>query len=140
MSGNSKEYSSIIIFIGTIILCILFIILMNIVLNLSIVGNICERGAGDSFSCGGATTIQFQYDDSTSHIDYMIGIFFLIYTICIVEIVSYKSILNIKGFTLINTFLIIVSMLVVLTSTVLLIKDINYGNKPQLKDNQVLIN
>ncbi len=141
MLDNGKGHNnSIIIFIGTIVLCILLLVLIYGILNVSIVGNVCEQGSDSSFSCGGATTIQFQYDDSTIHTDCMIGIFFLIYTICIAEIVSYKSIHKTNGFSLISTFFIIVSVIVVITSTIFLVKDLQYGNKPHLSGNQVILN
>lgn len=128
-----------IIGIGTIVLCILIVVLMFVVLDISTTGTVCQKTSNNTLDCGGATAIQFNYESGFLHTDSMIVIFLLMYSICIGVILSYYSLIKNKVFDFASTFLFIVSIVVVILGTVLLIEDVHYGNKPHIKDNQVLI-
>ena len=136
---SGKDKSKLIITIGTIVLCILFIVLLVGVLKLDVVGSVCTKTGSDSFSCGGGTTFQFKYPDNPYHTNNMTLIFVFMYSICIVEVVAFVTAIKNKKVSIAAAFLILISAMVIFVSTIFLIDDIHYGNDPHLKENQVLI-
>ena len=144
MKKNDKK----VIIISTIALGLLFVFLIFVVLkyNPNAVSycikesreSLSYGGYAESFSCGGGSVGQFQYENETYHGILMFLTIGSMVIAVICELVALLSVIERKAFDFVISIFVIISAILSIISVNFLIKDKTYGNDPHLKENQVI--
>ena len=138
MKSTIDKNSLLILIVATILLVILTYVLFNIVLNVNSV-SVCNTGSGNSFDCGGATVLQYQYEEGFLHTASFILVCGGIICSLILLFLAFKSRLH-QGNIVMGTICLVIGIILLVINTIGIMNYLEYGNKPHLKGNQIVMN